>query len=127
MQLDERKVEPEVTQVTPQLLLPGESVATSSAPINNDAQQVLRRESYWRSVGNWLAANPKVSFGLGIVGFFVLVAILGPVIIRQNPTAFSSDVLQLPSTAHCLVPTRPGQDAFAKGLTARRLWLRSGL
>ena len=42
MQLDERRAESGATQVTPQLLLPGESVATSSAPINNDAQQVLR-------------------------------------------------------------------------------------
>src|SRR5438445_140603 len=66
MQLDERKAEPGVRQVTPQLLLPGESVATSSAPINNDAQQALRRESRWGGLGSWLAANPKVAFGLGI-------------------------------------------------------------
>src|SRR5437899_1255185 len=126
MQLDERRAEPGVTQVTPQLLLPGESVATSSAPVN-DAQQVLRRESRWRRVGSWLAANPKVAFGLGIVGFFVLVAILGPVIIRQSPTAFSSDVLQPPSTAHWLGTTQTGQDVFAQVVIGTRVSLAVGL
>ena len=127
MQLDERKAEPGVRQVTPQLLLPGESVATSSAPINNDAQQALRRESRWGGLGSWLAANPKVAFGLGIVGFFVLVAILGPVIIRQSPTAFSSDVLQPPSTAHWLGTTQTGQDVFAQVVIGTRVSLAVGL
>ena len=127
MQLDERRAESGVTQVTPQLLLPGESVATSSAPINNDAQQALRRESRWGGLGSWLAANPKVAFGLGIVGFFVLVAILGPVIIRQSPTAFSSDVLQPPSTAHWLGTTQTGQDVFAQVVIGTRVSLAVGL
>jgi peptide/nickel transport system permease protein len=127
MQLDERRAEPGATQVTPQLMLSREIVATSSAPINDNAQQVPRRESRWRSVGNWLAANPKVSFGLGIVGFFVLVAILGPVIIRQNPTAFSSDVLQPPSAAHWLGTTQTGQDVFAQVVVGTRVSLAVGL
>src|SRR5207253_2648288 len=126
MQLDERKAEPGVRQVTPQLLLPGESVATSSAPINNDAQQALRRESRWGGLGSWLAANPKVAFGLGIVGFFVLVAILGPIIIRQSPTAFSSDVLQPPSATHWLGTTKTGQDVFAQVVVGTRISLSLG-
>src|SRR2546421_60113 len=121
MQLDERRAESGATQVTPQLMLSREIVPTSSAPINDNAQQVPRRESRWRSVGNWLAANPKVAFGLGIVGFFVLVAILGPVIIRQNPTAFSSDVLQPPSTAHWLGTTQTGPDVFAQVVVGARV------
>src|SRR6266487_3819318 len=126
MQLDERRAESGATQVTPQLMLSREIVATSSAPINDNAQQVPRRESRWRGLGSWLAANPKVAFGLGIVGFFVLVAILGPVIIRQSPTAFSSDVLQPPSTAHWLGTTQTGQDVFAQVVVGTRISLSLG-
>src|SRR6266704_2637262 len=127
MQLDERKAEPAVTQVTSQLLLSRVSVATSSAPLTSNTQQVLQRESGFRTVRSWLAANPKVAFGLGIVSFFVLVAILGPVIIRQSPTAFSSDVLQPPSTAHWLGTTQTGQDVFAQVVIGTRVSLAVGL
>src|SRR5437763_16863144 len=126
MQLDERKAEPGVTQVTPQLLLPGEIVATSSASINNDAQQVLRRESRWRSVRSWLAANPKVAFGLGIVGFFILVAIVGPLVIHHNPNVFSSDVLQPPAITHWMGTTKTGQDVFAQMVDGTRVSLLLG-
>ena len=33
----------------------------------------------------------KIRMGLGIIGFFVLVAIFAPLIVRQDPQAFSSD------------------------------------
>jgi peptide/nickel transport system permease protein len=126
MQLDERKAEPGVTQMTLPLLLSKGSAATSSAPIHDKAQQVPRRERGFRTLGSWLAANPKVAFGLGIVGFFVLVAILGPIIIRQNPTAFSSDVLQPPSAAHWLGTTQTGQDVFAQVVVGTRISLSFG-
>ena len=54
-------------------------------------------------------------------------AILGPVIIRQNPTAFSSDVLQPPSTAHWLGTTQTGQDVFAQVVIGTRVSLAVGL
>ena len=95
MQLDQRKAGTGVTQL-PRLSLTKRSVATSSAPINDNTQQWLKGESRWRIVLSWLAANPKVAFGLGIVGFFILVAILGPLIVRQDPAALSNDVLQPP-------------------------------
>ncbi len=126
MQLDERKAEPAVTQVTSQLLLSRVSVATSSAPLTSNTQQVLQRESGFRTVRSWLAANPKVAFGLGIVSFFVLVAILGPIIIRQSPTAFSSDVLQPPSATHWLGTTKTGQDVFAQVVVGTRISLSLG-
>src|SRR6266699_6581862 len=116
MQLDERRAESGATQVTPQLMLSREIVATSSAPINDNAQQVPRRESRWRGLGSWLAANPKVAFGLGIVGFFVLVAILGPVIIRQSPTAFGSGVLLPASTSTLLRVTQIERQEVAHGV-----------
>jgi len=86
-----------------------------------------QRESRWRRVASWLAINPKVAFGLGIVGFFVLVAILGPIVIQHDPNAFSSDILQPPSTAHWLGTTQTGQDVFAQVVDGTRVSVLLGL
>src|SRR3989442_1697863 len=119
MELDERKADPAVTPVTQQPL-------HIVAALNDNTQQVPRRERGFRTVGRWLAANPKVAIGLGIVGFVVLVAILGPILIRQNPTALSSDVLQPPSTTHWLGTTKTGQDVFAQVVVGTRISLLLG-
>jgi peptide/nickel transport system permease protein len=74
-----------------------------------------------------LAANPKVAIGLGIVGFFLLVAILGPLIIHQDPTALSSDVLQPPSSAHWLGTTQTGQDVFSQVVVGTRTSMLLGI
>jgi peptide/nickel transport system permease protein len=127
MQLDQRKAGTGVTQVPPRLSLAKGSVATSSAPINDNNQQRLEGESRWRTVRSWLAANPKVAFGLGVVGFFILVAILGPLIVRQDPAALSNDVLQPPSVAHWLGTTQIGQDVFAQVVVGTRTSVLLGL
>src|SRR6266568_6817504 len=127
MQLNKLKARAETAQVMSQLVLPKDDIPTSDTPIVGNTQREVQRESRWRTLANWLAANPKVAFGLGIVGFFVLVAILGPVIIRQSPTAFSSDVLQPPSTAHWLGTTQTGQDVFAQVVIGTRVSLAVGL
>jgi peptide/nickel transport system permease protein len=74
-----------------------------------------------------LAANPKVAIGLGIVGFFLLVAILGPLIIHQDPTALSSAVLQPPSSAHWLGTTQTGQDVFSQVVVGTRTSMLLGI
>lgn len=104
-----KKAEPAVTQMTSQLRHATEGVGARL-----------------RTVRSWLAANPKVAFGLFIVGFFVLVAMLGPVIIRQSPTAFSSDVLQPPSPTHWMGTTKTGQDVFAQVVVGTRISLLVG-
>jgi len=119
MQLNQRKASAGAAQVTPQLVLSKDGVPAST-------QGVLQRESRWRAGWSWLAANPKVAFGLGIVAFFVLVAILGPMIIRQDPTAFSSDVLRPPSASHWLGTTQTGHDVFAQVVVGTRISLLLG-
>jgi len=121
MQIDERKAEPGVTQVTPQLALPREDISTNDTTRGDNTQKILQRGSRWRTAERWLAANPKVTCGLAIVGFFVLVAILGPIVIRQDPTAFSPDVLQPPSAMHWLGTTKTGQDVFAQVVDGTRV------
>jgi len=126
MQLREGKTRAETTQVTPQLASPKDNVLINDTAQANNNQRMLWQESRWRTVASWLAANPKVAFGLGIVGFFVLVAIMGPIVVRQNPTAFSSDVLQPPSTTHWLGTTQTGQDVFAQVVDGTRVSVALG-
>ena len=124
MQLNQRKTSAGAAQVTPQLVLSKDDIPAST--LTGNTQQALQRESRWRIGWSWLAANPKVAFGLGIVAFFVLVAILGPIIFRQDPTAFSSAVLQAPSASHWLGTTQTGQDVFAQVVVGTRISLLLG-
>src|SRR5215469_8174666 len=124
MQLNKFKARAETAQVIvqrPPLVFPKDDIPTSDATMVGNTRQKLLRESRWRAVANWLAVNPKVAFGLGIVGFFILVAILGPIIINHNPNAFSSDILQPPSARHWLGTTQTGQDVFSQVVVGTRV------
>ena len=127
MQLNERKARAGATRMTSPLVLPKDDLSTSGITIVDNTQLMPQRESRWRRVASWLAINPKVAFGLGIVAFFVLVAILGPIVIQHDPNAFSSDILQPPSTAHWLGTTQTGQDVFAQVVDGTRVSVLLGL
>src|SRR5947209_6867522 len=121
MQLNEGKAKARTAQLTRLLVFPKNNRPANDTTRVDNIQQTVQRESRWRTAANWLAGNPKVAFGLGIVGFFVLVAILGPIIIQHNPNAFSPDVLQPPSAAHWLGTTQTGQDVFAQVVVGARV------
>src|SRR5260221_9912420 len=127
MQLKEGKAKARTAQLTRFLVLPKHNKPANETTRVDNIQQSVQRESRWRTAAIWLAGNPKVAFGLGIVGFFVLVAILGPIIIQHNPNAFSSDVLQPPSAAHWLGTTQTGQDVFAQVIDGTRVSVLLGL
>jgi peptide/nickel transport system permease protein len=57
--------------------------------------------------------NPKLMFGLGLEAFFVLAAILGPVISPHDPTTFFKSYVH-PSAQHWLGTDNLGQDLFAE-------------
>lgn len=82
-----------------------------------------RLRDLWRI----LRLNRKVSFGLAIVLFFILVAIFGPLLLRQDPNAFSLDRLQPPSAAHWLGTTQTGQDILTQVVVGARLSVFMGL
>lgn len=70
----------------------------------------------WR----WLYAHPKVAVGLGIVGFFLLVGLIGPLIFR-NPNAMdSASAMAAPSSAHWFGTTQTGQDVFQQVVVGTR-------
>jgi peptide/nickel transport system permease protein len=68
----------------------------------------------------------KIRLGMGILGFFVLLAIFAPLIAWQNPQAFSKDSLAAPSAAHWLGTTQVGQDVFAQLVYGTRVTLLVG-
>src|SRR2546421_5285582 len=83
---------------------------------------MLRLRDFWRLV----TLNRKMSFGLAILAFFVLVAIFGPLLFPQDPNAFSQDVLQPPSVAHWLGTTQTGQDVLTQVVVGTRISLFMG-
>jgi len=81
-----------------------------------------RLSAFWRFV----TTNRKVTIGMVIVAFFVLVALFGPLLIHQDPTEFTEDLLQPPSTAHWLGTTQNGQDVFAQLVVGTRVSVALG-
>jgi peptide/nickel transport system permease protein len=69
----------------------------------------------WRG----LLRNPKLEVGVGIVGFFALVAIVGPFFIT-DPNHITNDALAAPSSQHWFGTTNTGQDVFAQTVAATR-------
>jgi peptide/nickel transport system permease protein len=68
-----------------------------------------------------------VSFGLFVVLFFVLLAIVGPFIVIHDPNTFSSDVTQAPSAAHPMGTTTYGQDVLAQVVAGARVSVPLGV
>ncbi len=68
----------------------------------------------------------KFVSGLVIVGAFVLVAIIGPIVVKTDPSAMFSAVLQPPSSQHWLGTTQEGQDVFAEMVDGTRTSLLVG-
>ena len=114
-----------------------ESQSLTSAPIVEDVvaspqtqtQEQNARTQWWNRVpmGNSIrmllrifTLNRKAAIGMGIVLFFVLVAIFGPMFIHTNPNALSDDALVPPSAKHLLGTTQTGQDVFSQLIVGTR-------
>jgi len=81
---------------------------------------------WWQATMTTLAANPKMLTGVCILGFFVLVAIFGPLLLRHDPAAFSNDLFQPPSSTHWLGTTQKGEDIFSQVVVGTRASLLVG-
>jgi peptide/nickel transport system permease protein len=111
---------------------------TTGQPLQQDGQtadmlqpdaraQTAARKGLFRRARNLTFLHSfKIRLGLGILGFFLLLALFGPVIIRQDPQAFSADILQGPSAAHWLGTTQTGQDVFAQVIDGARVTMLVG-
>jgi peptide/nickel transport system permease protein len=67
----------------------------------------------------------RLLLGLAIVGFFALLAIIGPYLVA-NPNTFSRAEWEPPSAAHWLGTTQLGQDVFAQVVVSARDTLAIG-
>ncbi len=61
-----------------------------------------------------LTTNRKIATGSGIVGFFVLVALFGPLFVHESPLSYTLTITQPPSAAHWLGTNQSGQDLFSQ-------------
>lgn len=73
-----------------------------------------------RGIWQTITRNRKVAAGSIIVGFFLLIAIFGPIIIRQNPLTYTPDLLKPPSAQHWLGTNQGGQDVFVQLIVGTR-------
>ena len=64
--------------------------------------------------------NRKAITGMVILGFFLLIAVIGPWIAPYDPSARSEDILQPPSWEHLFGTTHLGQDVFSQILVGTR-------
>lgn len=69
--------------------------------------------------------NKRALVGLGVLGFFALVALIGPFLVG-DPTAMVARPLSPPSWAHWFGTTGQGQDVFAQTIAGARTSLVIG-
>ena len=72
-----------------------------------------------------LLGNRKAAVGVGLVAFFLLLALLGP-LVTTDPGAFVSAPHQPPSAEHLLGTTGQGQDVLAQTVAGARTSLAVG-
>ena len=77
----------------------------------------------WRA----MMMNKKVATGCAIVGFFIVVGLLGPFFMPYNPNATSHLFITPPSAAHWLGTTVVGEDIFSQLIYGTRTSVFWGL
>ena len=94
-----------------------ESAADSGVVTGTGAEPLGRRGT----AGSPVVAPVKENCcRFGILGFFVALAVFGPLVDHQDPSALSIAVLQPPSSAHWLGTTQTGQDVLAQLIVGTR-------
>src|SRR5215470_3797471 len=81
----------------------------------------------WLETWRVILGNYKARVGLIMVGFFVLLAIFGPIILPQDPHTFTTDILQPPSATHWFGTTNFGEDVFLQTVVGARFSVFMGL
>jgi peptide/nickel transport system permease protein len=106
--------------------LPGSLEKHDHQPIGIVAASVLSRLAILLRRGwHLVTVNRKVTAGSAIIGFFVLVAIFGPLFVRQSSLTYTLNLNAPPSSAHWLGTNQGGQDVFSQlvlGTRASLAW-----
>ncbi|WP_152365298.1 dipeptide/oligopeptide/nickel ABC transporter permease/ATP-binding protein [Microlunatus speluncae] len=80
-----------------------------------------------RVIGRLVPESGKVRAGILIALFFVLLALLGPLLAQYSPDATGPDVLAPPSGQHWLGTTQLGEDVYAQFVYGARVSLAVGV
>jgi peptide/nickel transport system permease protein len=88
------------------------SVSTTSGGVLTDTRPVLTKKH--KRARFAVFSNTKALVGMIILGFFILMAIIGPWIAPYDPSAVSRESLAPPSAAHWLGTTNTGQDILSQ-------------
>ncbi|MDA8063467.1 MAG: ABC transporter permease [Actinomycetota bacterium] len=101
---------------------------TSETPPGPPPAPPTRPAGRWRGRGGQRAhLSGKAKLGLGIIAFFLLLAVFGPLLAPMNPSAVGAKPLQGPSLAHLLGTTQTGQDVLSQLLVGARSTVFVGL
>ena len=84
---------------------------------------VQRQLEIWRI----FMRNRKACIGMIVLGIFVLLAIFGPIVIRQDPHTFTTGLLQSPSGSHWFGTTNFGEDVLVQTVVGARFSVFMGL
>jgi peptide/nickel transport system permease protein len=74
-----------------------------------------------RGVRHLLFGTWRGRIGIGVVGFFIFIAIFGSLLAPYDPNASSLDTLASPSWSHVLGTTESGADVFSQLLVGARV------
>jgi peptide/nickel transport system permease protein len=96
--------------------------------ISSDIEVAVAEPDESRPRHGWVRGLlvPKVLFGVVIVGFFILLAIFGPMLLHADPGTVTSARLQPPSLKHLLGTTQQGQDVLAQVVDGARISMEVG-
>ena len=84
---------------------------------------LVRTKARVGSILRAIVSNPKIAFGVGVVVFFVLVAIAAPLLTPYDPNASIVTGSLPPSWSHIFGTTGLGQDMFAQIVYGARVTL----
>jgi len=102
-------------------------LVTNATNQNTDSSAILERaRGRGRNILYTLRSNPKIAVGVGVVGFFVLMAIAAPLLTPYDPNASVVTGSLPPSSAHILGTTGLGQDLFSQLVYGARVTLLVG-
>ncbi|GHO46616.1 ABC transporter permease [Ktedonospora formicarum] len=72
------------------------------------------KQSAWETFKSVITANPRMLTGFCILGFFVLLGLVGPLLARYDPSTLTNDLFQAPNATHWLGTTPRGEDIFSQ-------------
>ncbi len=104
-----------------------------AVPVATRAILPLKQPFYARlgaglgAIGRMLMMNRKMAAGSALVGFFILVGLIGPFLTTANPNATSHLFIAPPSLAHWLGTTVVGEDIFTQLIYGTRTSVFWGL